>query len=437
MITIKMKLILAESRYLRYFSFFVLYLAQGFPFGLVNTAIAGYLAQGGATPAELGYFALAQLPWSLKWVPAPLMDRFTFLAMGRRRPWVIISQTGMLLAGIAFAFFPEALNDVALLTTLCFILNAFSATQDVAVDGMAIDVLPPEEQGRANSFMAFGQVAGISISTTVGALVIANYGLPGLAVMLTIAFGLILLWSILIRERAGEKLLPWSEGQATARSISLQAAGWKEILVNLAKVIFLPSSLLLMGASFLFIFSQGFWGGLANLIVVQNLGYPNTTYSFVVGTIIGPLAALTGLALGYFVDRGGLKRFYMGMLFLYALLVTVIGLTESLWTSATYLVIVGVLQACIYQGTFISFIATHMNISWAKVAATQFSLYMAWVNIGRSNGPAAVAALRPYLDWNQLYFVMTLCLTVAIILVWNVNLPAHRQKIAALDAKTR
>jgi PAT family beta-lactamase induction signal transducer AmpG len=100
-------------------------------------------------------------------------------------------------------------------------------------------------------------------------------------------------------------------------------------------------------------------------------------------------------------------------------------------------VIVGVLQACIYQGTFISFIATHMNISWAKVAATQFSLYMAWVNIGRSNGPAAVAALRPYLDWNQLYFVMTLCLTVAIVLVWNVNLAAHRQKIAALDEKTR
>jgi len=432
-----MKLILAENRYLRYFSFFVLYLAQGFPFGLVNTAIAGYLAEHGATPAELGYFAFAQLPWSLKWLPAPLMDRFTYLAMGRRRPWVILAQTGMLLAGIAFAFFPHALGNVALLTTLCFILNAFSATQDVAVDGMAIDVLPPEEQGRANSFMAFGQVAGISISTTVGALVIANYGLPGLAVMLAIAFGLILLWSVVIRERAGEKLLPWTAGQATARSISLQAEGWKEILVNLMKVLFLPSSLLLMGASFLLIFSQGFWGGLANLIVVQNLGYANTTYSFVVGTVIGPIAALAGLALGYFIDRGGLKQFYMGMLFLYALLVTVVGLTESLWMSATYLVVIGVLQACIYQGTFISFIATHMNISWSRVAATQFSLYMAWVNIGRSNGPAAVAALRPYLDWNQMYFVMTLCLTAAILLVWNVNLAAHQQKIAALEAETR
>ena len=432
-----MKLILAENRYLRYFSFFVLYLAQGFPFGLVNTAIAGYLAEHGATPAELGYFAFAQLPWSLKWLPAPLMDRFTYLAMGRRRPWVILAQTGMLLAGIAFAFFPHALGNVALLTTLCFILNAFSATQDVAVDGMAIDVLPPEEQGRANSFMAFGQVAGISISTTVGALVIANYGLPGLAVMLAIAFGLILLWSVVIRERAGEKLLPWTAGQATARSISLQAEGWKDILVNLMKVLFLPSSLLLMGASFLLIFSQGFWGGLANLIVVQNLGYANTTYSFVVGTVIGPIAALAGLALGYFIDRGGLKQFYMGMLFLYALLVTVVGLTESLWMSATYLVVIGVLQACIYQGTFISFIATHMNISWSRVAATQFSLYMAWVNIGRSNGPAAVAALRPYLDWNQMYFVMTLCLTAAILLVWNVNLTAHQQKIAALEAETR
>src|SRR5262245_32036118 len=84
MTTTRTKLVLAESRPLRFFSFFVLYLAQGFPFGMVNTAIPGFLAERGASPADLGYFALASLPWSLKLLPAPLMDRFTYLAMGRR-----------------------------------------------------------------------------------------------------------------------------------------------------------------------------------------------------------------------------------------------------------------------------------------------------------------------------------------------------------------
>ncbi len=431
-----MKLILAESRNLRFFSLFILYLAQGFPFGLVNTVLPGYLLEHGATPANLGYFAIASLPWSFKLLPAPLMDRFTYLAMGRRRPWVILAQSGMVISGLAFAFFPGALDNIVVLTALCFVLNSFSATQDVAVDGMAIDILPVEEQGRANSFMAFGQVIGISISSFASALVLVNYGLPGLAVLLVVAFGLILCWSIVIRERAGEKLLPWTPGEATARSLSLQAGGWTEVLVNLMKVLFQPASLLLMGASFLFIFAHGAWLGLANIVVVRELGYANTVYNSFLA-ITGPVAAVAGLILGYFVDRKGLKLFYICTLLAYAALAAVVGLSSSAWTTTGFLMTVGVVQACIYQGTFISFIAIHMNISWIKVAATQFSLYMAWVNIGRTMGPSAIAALQPHMAYNQMYFVLGLCFLVAAALVWNVNLPAHQQKIEALDAKTR
>jgi PAT family beta-lactamase induction signal transducer AmpG len=430
-----MKLILAESRNLRFFSLFILYLAQGFPFALVNTVLPGYLLDHGATPANLGYFAIASLPWSFKLLPAPLMDRFTYLAMGRRRPWVILAQSGMVLSALAFAFFPDGLDNIVVLTTLCFVLNSFSATQDVAVDGMAIDILPLGEQGRANSFMAFGQVMGISISSIASALVLVNYGLQGLSLLLVIAFGLILFWSIAVRERAGEKVLPWTPGQATARSIALQSR-WKDILVNLMKVLFLPASLLLMGASFLFIFAHGFWLGLANIVVVRELGYPNTVYNSIIG-ITGPIAAVVGLVIGYFVDRKGLKRFYIGSLLAYGVLAAIVGLSASAWSSPTFLIGVGFLQACIYQSGFISFIASHMNISWIKVAATQFSLYMAWVNIGRSMGPGAVAGLQPYLAYNEMYFFLTLCFMVATALVWNVNLPAHQQKIEALNAKTR
>ena len=116
-----MKLILADSRPVRFFSFFILYLAQGFPFGMVNTAIPGYLAERGESPAAIGAFiGIASLPWSFKLLAAPLMDRFTYLAMGRRRPWVILAQGGMLLAGVAFVFFPNGLDNLAVLTTLVY-----------------------------------------------------------------------------------------------------------------------------------------------------------------------------------------------------------------------------------------------------------------------------------------------------------------------------
>src|SRR6185503_8447720 len=133
---------------------------------------------------------------------------------------------GLALTGLAFAFFPAALDDLVMLRALCFVMNCFGAAQDVAVDGMAMDVLPESEHGRANAFMGFGQVAGISGSAAISAFVLQSFGLPGISVMLVVGFGLILLWAVLVRERAGEKVLPWTTGQPTERSLRLRAGSW-------------------------------------------------------------------------------------------------------------------------------------------------------------------------------------------------------------------
>ena len=106
-----MSLILADSRPLRFFSFTVFYIAQGLPFGLVTVALPAYLAEQGVSGGVVGGFiGLAMLPWSFKLFAGPVMDRFSYLAMGRRRPWVILSQLGLVLTGVAFAFFPQALE---------------------------------------------------------------------------------------------------------------------------------------------------------------------------------------------------------------------------------------------------------------------------------------------------------------------------------------
>ena len=162
-------MVLTESRNLRFVTFFILYVAQGLPFGLVNTALPAYLAEAGRNPAEIASFSLiAGLPWLFKLLAGPMMDRWTWLSLGRRRPWVIIMLLGLVVVGVAFAAFPNGLESLVLLTTLCFLLNAFAASSDVAIDGMAIDVLEREEHGRANAFMAFGQTAGIAGGGIVG-----------------------------------------------------------------------------------------------------------------------------------------------------------------------------------------------------------------------------------------------------------------------------
>lgn len=427
-----MNLTLVDSRALRFFSFTVLYVAQGFPFGLVTVALPAYLAERGASGGEIGAFiGVAMLPWSFKILAGPMMDRFSFLAMGRRRPWVILAQLGLVLTGVAFAFFPQALENLAVLTALCFALNCFGAAQDVAVDGMAIDVLPLEEHGRANAFMAFGQVAGISGSSAIAAFTLLNLGMLGVALMLVVGFSLILALAIAVRERPDEKLLPWSPGQATQRSLQLRATNWKDIVVDLARAVFLPASLLMLGVAFLFRFADGLWITIAPVIVVQQLGYASTDYTSWTATV-SFIAAMAGLLAGLYIDRKGVKLLYGLALGLYGLVAVIVGLSEAAWASPAFLLGILVLQALVYQGVFISFIATSMNLCWVKVSATQFAIYMAWANLGRSFGTGAVGTLESRFAYNEMFFLIAITFFVAVALVWMANLSAHRKRIETL-----
>jgi PAT family beta-lactamase induction signal transducer AmpG len=153
---------LTETRWLRLASFTAFYYAQGVPIGLLTIALPAWLAEHGSSLAQIAsYQGIVGLPWGLKLIAGPLMDRFAFPPMGRRRPWVMGAQLGLTLSMASLALLPDAISQFALLTAIGFIVNMFAAVQDVAVDGMAIDVLPETERGRANALMAFGQVAGL------------------------------------------------------------------------------------------------------------------------------------------------------------------------------------------------------------------------------------------------------------------------------------
>ena len=155
--------VLSEHSLLRYAALTLLYAAQGFPQGLLSFALPAYMAQQGLTPAQISWYAfIVVLPWSLKLINGPIMDRWSFLAMGRRRPWVLAAQAGMIGTSLALVLLPDPLEHLALLAACGFAINFFTAFQDVATDGMAIEIVPVDEQPRANSFMWAGKALGKS-----------------------------------------------------------------------------------------------------------------------------------------------------------------------------------------------------------------------------------------------------------------------------------
>ena len=116
------------------------------------------------------------LPWSLKLVVAPLIERFAYLPMGRRRHWLLAGQCGLMLNFAGLALVPDPLHHLALLTAAVVVVQTFTVFQDVATDSIVIDIVPLEQQGRANSLMWGAKVVGIAASLATGNWLLHRYG---------------------------------------------------------------------------------------------------------------------------------------------------------------------------------------------------------------------------------------------------------------------
>jgi PAT family beta-lactamase induction signal transducer AmpG len=183
--------VLEKNSKIRYATGAMMYFAQGIPQGLLAIAIPAWLASLGVSASDIGsYLAVIVLPWAFKLVTGPLMDRFEFLPMGRRRPWVLAAQAGLSISLLSLMLVEDPAQQIGLLMLVGVLINSFAATQDVAVDGMCIDLTPIREQGRLNAFMSFGKAIGWATSAAVSGALLVTLGLkftPILAAELTAA----------------------------------------------------------------------------------------------------------------------------------------------------------------------------------------------------------------------------------------------------------
>jgi MFS family permease len=138
----------------------VLYFAQGLPFGFQATALPVYLRSSGVSVTTLGFLSLLSAPWMLKVLWAPLVDRHGTARLGRRLSWIVPMQAALAVAA-ALAAFVDPTRQLGLLLMLVFAMNLFAATQDVAVDGLAIDTLRPSELGLGNAAQVVGYKLGM------------------------------------------------------------------------------------------------------------------------------------------------------------------------------------------------------------------------------------------------------------------------------------
>src|SRR5215472_12561108 len=122
--------------------------ASGLPLGLIWIAMPAWLTYRGVDIKTVGLFSLAQAPWTFKFLWAPLMDRYSPGFLGRKRSWMIVSQI-FLIAGIGALALEGASPQVGLVAAAALFVAFWSASQDIAIDGYAVEVLERSEQGLA------------------------------------------------------------------------------------------------------------------------------------------------------------------------------------------------------------------------------------------------------------------------------------------------
>lgn len=140
-----------------------LYLSQGLPYGFFTQALPVLLRKQGMSLPDIGLTHLLALPWALKFLWSPLMDRYGSQRLGRRRGYIlplqVLSASVLLMLAL-----PDGGVSTPVLLAAVLGVNLLAATQDVATDGMAVNLLSSQELGLGNGV----QVAAYRVGMILG-----------------------------------------------------------------------------------------------------------------------------------------------------------------------------------------------------------------------------------------------------------------------------
>jgi len=378
-------------------AFFLLYLTEGLPLGFAATAVATQLRRLDVGPAEIGAFVGSfYLPWAFKWAFGPVIDVFASERWGRRRGWILITQVMMALTLLSTVML-ELPQQLGLFTAILLIHNTFGAMQDVAIDALACNSLHEHERGLANGMMFAGAFIGSMVG---GSGVLFLSGVTGFQPTFYFVTACILLVTVLV-------VLPMKEAPGSPR---VTAPGSRLVQAGLEMRIFA------IDAFRSFLGSQGAFSGLffsllpagamclglalqSNLAVELGMDDDQVATLGVWSSLIMASFCVAG---GYLSDRFGRRRTLFVYLALMSLPVFWLmnELTHYGWimpvstTAANRPVVPAALVTALWIATLAYAVfqglmygtrsAIMMDVTNPKVAATQFTAYMALMNLAIS-----------------------------------------------------
>ncbi|MBX2987802.1 MAG: MFS transporter [Bdellovibrionaceae bacterium] len=373
---------------------FVLGFSSGLPFLLTGGTLKLWLARENVDLSTIGHFGWVGMSYSLKFLWAPLLDRFNLLGLGRRRSWMMLSQL-MLVLGLVFLGFLSPQQNLSLIAFVCIGVAFFSATQDIAIDAYRRELLEDSELGLGTTMGMYGYRIAMLVSGGIGVSLVGvegwNLTWGQLYWLMAALMGLGFLTALLAPE-------PDVNPDHQPKTLMAAVVGpFQEFLRR-------DGALVVLLFVFLFKLGDALGGAMLNPFYVQ-MGYSNVDIGFIAKTV-GLSSSLLGLLLGgIIIIKLGIYRSLWIFGVLQALstagfaLITFTG--PEKWALACTVVFEDI-SAGMGNAAFVAFIASICN---RRYTATQFAILSSIATLGRNFFSGFSGDMVKVLDWANFFFV--------------------------------
>lgn len=371
--------------------------SSGLPLYILVSLLPAWLRSEGVDLKAIGLFALIQLPFTWKFIWAPLFDRYT-LPLGRRRGWLLLTQLGLILTLPMFGRFHPQL-DIWTIAYFCSLVAFFSASQDIVLDAYRRELLLDEELGlgnavHVNAYKLAGLIPG-SLS-----LILADHLDWSYVFVITAMFMLPgMMMTLLVREPALLLDRPKTLREAVV-------APFVEFMQRRG----VQSALLVL----LFIFLYKLGDSMATALATPfylDMGFSKTEIGLIAKNAGLWPSVIGGMLGGLWMLKIGINRalWVFGVLQMVAILgfAWLVDAGHSLFSLGA---VIGIEALGVGLGTaaFVAYIARETN---PMFTATQFALFTSLAAVPRTVANAATGYMVESLGWQQ-FFVM--CFLIAI-----------------------
>ena len=332
-----------------------LYFTQWLGVGFLTIGLVSILREGGTSLATLGLLQMIGIIWPLKFLWAPLVDRFGSRRRGHYRSWLIPLQLGLVLSLVALTPFAPPSEHLGPIIAICVLFVFFSATQDIAADALAVRLLTTGERGLGNGIQVGGNYLGSVVGG--GLAVVVHDQLGWVAALLMLAVLTATALGVVIAYREPE------------REIVVEQPGFRDLLSVFRQVgcrswTFVVVPLYYIGAAV---------GYAIVSPALVDAGWSLTRIGIVTGVVASVPAILSSLGAGWLVARLGRRRvLVLGGICLalssLCLMPLALGSASVVWTSVAL---------CIFMATYamanVVVYTINMDYSRADSAGTDFT----------------------------------------------------------------